>query len=352
MQEPTEDEDDEASVSTENAREDPNLNDTFVVRRKAGKRTLPWDLAVDELEIVSPQQAEDIRATKRPRLDEPSSASTCEAATPLSSQNIAVSLPAADVDADHADADADPVKGARATGYWTSEEDAKLNSVVTNTSKKKWCKEYKTDWAAVAALVPSRITVQCCKRWKEALDPNMDQSNRRTSSSWSEYEDIKLKDAVQTHGGKCWEKIAVLVPGRTKKQCNGRWHAALVSNIDPATARAGKWTVDEDKKLKDAVQMHGGKDWAAVCALVPGRTKNQCRTRWHGALVSNIDPTMAHAGKWTADEDKKLKGAVLAHGGKNWGAISALVPGRTIIQCCSRSWYPTSFKRVDARVAG
>jgi hypothetical protein len=41
MQEPTEDDDDEASISTENEGEDPNLNDTFVVRRKAAKRTLP-----------------------------------------------------------------------------------------------------------------------------------------------------------------------------------------------------------------------------------------------------------------------------------------------------------------------
>jgi hypothetical protein len=56
MQEPTEDDDDEASISTENVREKPNLNGTFVVRRKAAKRTLPWDLAVNELELVSSSQ--------------------------------------------------------------------------------------------------------------------------------------------------------------------------------------------------------------------------------------------------------------------------------------------------------
>jgi hypothetical protein len=42
------------------------------------------------------------------------------------------------------------VKVAQATGSWTAEEDAKVNSAFTNTSKKKWGKEYKTDWAAVA----------------------------------------------------------------------------------------------------------------------------------------------------------------------------------------------------------
>jgi hypothetical protein len=136
MEKPTKDDDDEASISMENVREDPNLNDTFLVRRKAAMRTLPWDLAGDELELVSSPQAEDTPATKRPRLDEPSSALTDEAATTISSRDTAVSLPAtADENADQADAN--PVKVTRAVGQWTPEEDAKLNSAAANTSKKK-----------------------------------------------------------------------------------------------------------------------------------------------------------------------------------------------------------------------
>jgi hypothetical protein len=34
--------------------------------------------------------------------------------------------------------------------------------------------------------------------------------------------DIKLKNAVQTHGCKDWGAVAALVPGRTKKQCYNR----------------------------------------------------------------------------------------------------------------------------------
>jgi myb proto-oncogene protein len=155
-----------------------------------------------------------------------------------------------------------------------------------------------------------------------------------------------LKDAVQTHGGKNWEKIAALVPGRSEMQCSSRWHDALVSNIDPMTACTGRWTAVEDIKLKDAVQTHGGKDWAAIAALVPGRTKLQCRMRWKDALDSNIDPTTVRAGKWSEDEDKKLKGAVLTHGGKNWDKIAALVPGRTKKQCNKR-WHNALKPNID-----
>jgi hypothetical protein len=219
MQEPTEDDDDddEASISTENEREDPNLNSTdgtFSLQRKAAKRTLPWDLAVDELELMSPQQNEDIRAMKRPRLEEPSSASTDEAWTELSSHETAVSLPApADVDSD---ANTDPVKVKGVTGSWTPEEDAKLNSAVTNTGKKKYGKEYHTSWVAVAALVPGRTAIQCKGRWKNALNPNIDPTTGRTGR-WTEDEDSKLKDAILAHGGNDWAATSALGFGSNGK---------------------------------------------------------------------------------------------------------------------------------------
>jgi hypothetical protein len=50
--------------------------------------------------------------------------------------------------------------------------------------------------------------------------------------------------------------------------------------LDPSIALmascAGKWTEDEDLKLKHSVQTHGGKNWVAIAALVPGRKQKQC----------------------------------------------------------------------------
>jgi myb proto-oncogene protein len=111
--------------------------------------------------------------------------------------------------------------------------------------------------------------------------------------------------------------------------CLNRWHDALDPSIDPATARAGNWTAEENEKLKDAVRAHGGKNWKEIAALVPGRTKQQYQSRLYYKLFFNIDPTTARTGKWTEDENKKLREAVGAHGAKNWEEIVALVPGRT-----------------------
>jgi hypothetical protein len=360
MQGPRPTEDDEASIPTEHVRKGPrwSVAGTFTVRRKASKHTLPCDLAPRELNRVSPPpQDEDIQQMKRPRLEKPFPTITDEATAKLFSRDTEESLPAA---ADAAHADADLVKGARSTGRWTPEEDAKLNSAVTNICKKKYGKEYKTDWVAIAALVPGRARNQCCSRWHDALDPSIVRTPRYTSKcaldpsinrvvrrsvKWTTNEDAKLKDAVKMHG-KNWPEIATLVPGRTKLQCCSRWHGTLDPSIDWTMVRAGYWTSDEDNKLKDAVQTHGGKDWAGIATLVPGRTNIQCRGRWLSALDPSIGRTPGRTGIWTTDEDVKLKDAVKMHNGKNWPEIAALVPGRTKVQCCTR-WYGTLDPSID-----
>jgi hypothetical protein len=276
--------------------EDANMNGTVKISRKAAKRTLPWDLTAEELLLLSsqPPQAEDIPAArKKPRLEESLPTTTDEAARKTDSNDLSVGLPpppAADIDIDDANTDADtntdidPVMDTQpdavATGNWTLEEDEKLTSAVTNTRKKKHRGEYAPDWMEISSLVPGRTNSQCRCRWRDALDPIIDQANRRTGS-WTADEDSKLKDAVRTHGSKNWGAIAALVPGRTKRQCSCRWHDVLDHSIDRANGRTGKWTAAEDSKLKDAVQEHGGKDWDAISVLVPGRTKLQCRNRWH-----------------------------------------------------------------------
>jgi hypothetical protein len=60
---------------------------------------------------------------------------------------------------------------------------------------------------------------------------------------------------------------------------------ALVPNIDLTTALISEWTPDEDRKLTGLVRAHGGKNWEAIAALIPGRTVKICRHRWYDTLV-------------------------------------------------------------------
>jgi hypothetical protein len=350
---------------------------TFAVRRKGTKRALPWTLTARVLGL--PPQAEVIPATKKPRPDtvvastlrrssrrvittsstgtpvHPPTA-TVDTATPRRSQRQTQLPPietseeqldddddyaAANDDDDDGDANANayPVKDThdvvnssidlaiRRKNSWTEDEDNKLKAAVQIHGGKNWNK--------IAALVPGRTVNQCNNRWLYALDPILALTAGRTGK-WTEDEDIKLKDAVQLHSGNDWLAITALVPGRKKSQCFYRWHNCLNPSIALTAGRKGNWTEDEDLKLKNAVQMHGGKNWDAIAALVPGRKKSRCYKRWHDVLDPNIALTAGRKGGWTKDEDLKLKDGVHTHGGKNWDAIAALVPGRTKIQCYQR----------------
>jgi hypothetical protein len=345
MQEPTEEA--EASIPMENGEEDSNLNGTFTVRHKAAKRTHSLWLLMVAANLASPlpsQDDEDIRTRKKPRLQEPFPASTHEtAAMSISLHDTALSLPAA-ADGDHADADL--VKGTRATGHWTPEEDAKLSSVVTDNRKKKLGKECTTDWDATAALAPGRSEEQCYNRWKDVLDGSSERERGRRGE-WTAVEDSKLKNAVQIHGGRNWGAIAALVPGRTKMQCYNKWRDVLDPPIERARRRMDKWTAVEDMKLKDAVQIHGGNNWGAIAVLVPGRTEKQCYNRWRCALDPSMDRANGRTGRWSEDEDSQLKDAVQSYGSKNWGAIAALIPGRVGNQCRHRWKYVLDPNRVN-----
>ena len=50
-----------------------------------------------------------------------------------------------------------------------------------------------------------------------------------------------------------WNDIAILLPGRTNKDCRKRWSKIQVD------IRKGAWTRDEDERLQQAVQQIGVK---------------------------------------------------------------------------------------------
>jgi hypothetical protein len=323
---------DEASIPTEPEKM------IRALKRKAAKRTCFAPSLPAEHIKSSPD--EDVPARKKPRLQASLPAIAAEADSLNASADAIVAV-ASSTDAGTDPAAASPVQrnigATRAPPrFWTPEEDTKLTTAVETTCKKKQGEEYRTDWVAVAALVPGRTNKQCYIRWHDTLHSKSDEITVR-NGVWTTDEDAKLKDAVEKYSGKNWAAISSLVPGRTKKQCYNRGHDVLLSKSDETTVRMGTWTTEEDTTLKDAVQKHDGKNWAAISSMVPGRTRQQCLNRWRNALVhSKSDETTERKGKWTTEEDSTLKDAVEKHNGKNWAAISELVPGRTNRQCCSR----------------
>jgi hypothetical protein len=334
MQNPTDQA--EASITAdETVMSAPHVNRTCTVRRKAAKRSEPWYLEEPPQNAAASLppslQVDETPATKKPRIEEPLFITT--------SPDVSLDLPPPVADIDDRVTDTQPVNHPRAVRVidrWTPEEDARLTSAVTDKcNMKHGGKEHTMDWVAVAALVQGRTNRQCRHRWNHIVDPGISMTPVQ-KGKWGEEEDRRLQNSVRIHGGKDWAAIAALVPGRTKSQCRNRWHGVCHPSIDRSNGRTGKWGEDEDVKLKGAIQAHGVKDWVAIAALVPSRTKSQCRDRWQYILDPSIDRSKGHKYKWTEDEILRLKGAIEAHGDKDWVAVAALIPGRTRNQCINR----------------
>ena len=111
---------------------------------------------------------------------------------------------------------------ARERRWWTSEEDEILKNGVHTQCK------LPTYFFKVFAQGPRSISTLC---------------------------GLKLTIVSLTKDGSVqnWNDIAVLLPGRTNKDCRKRW-SKIQEDI-----RKGAWTRDEDERLQQAVQQFGSK---------------------------------------------------------------------------------------------
>jgi hypothetical protein len=258
-----------------------------------------------------PEDDEDLPAAKRPRLETSTGISTAAdtgAVTIASGPSVGPSR-----------------------SRWKPEEDAKLIEAVEKFSGK--------NWIAIAEMVTGRTNLQCRQRWAAHLDPTVERTTTgKEGKRWEEEEDELLMDAMKIHG-KDWSRVAVLVPGRTHKQCYNRWSKNVCPDIDKMTAyNKDKWTVKEDEMLINAVKKLGNRDWVRVAALVPGRTNTECWSRWSNQVPPSVNRTTARAGTWNVNEDAKLNEAVRKLG-NDWVHVAAMIRGRTNEQW-GQKWVP------------
>jgi hypothetical protein len=132
---------------------------------------------------------------------------------------------------------------------------------------------------------------------------------------WSKQEDARLRETVEQHGAKNWKTISQIAfrGGRSDVQCLHRWQKVL----RPGLVK-GAWTKEEDAIVFEMVTLHGVGNikWSVIAAELPGRLGKQARERWY----NHLDPGL-NKGPWTEAEDTLIMG-MQADMGNRWCEIA------------------------------
>lgn len=135
---------------------------------------------------------------------------------------------------------------------------------------------------------------------------------------WTVEEDEFLRQAVEELGENHWKQISIRIGNRSPIQCLHRWSKTL----KPGLVK-GPWSADEDQLVRMWVNSNGTCRWAECAAGIGGRSGKQCRERWMNILDPNLKK-----GDWSEQEEEVLFRMHQRKGGK-WTEIAKYLPGRS-----------------------
>lgn len=174
-------------------------------------------------------------------------------------------------------------------------------------------------------------SIQSSYNYPTVVEPNSSQiitsQSRIAQSRWN-VQDIEFLEKMAKEHNYNWQKISQLFHEKgivhAAYLCKNKYH----DRFNPVL-KCGKWTPEEDKKLKEIIERLGSNlQWPLVAEEMKSRTTTSCYHRW----IKHLDTTL-----WSEQEEKAFKKAEEEyqsfHSHNKWEKISQKVGTKTPTQC-------------------
>ncbi|KAF6139940.1 hypothetical protein GIB67_037829 [Kingdonia uniflora] len=106
--------------------------------------------------------------------------------------------------------------------------------------------------------------------------------------AWTLEEDRKLSEYIEVHGAKKWKIVATKTGlNRSPKSCRFRWLNYLRPNI-----KRGNITDQEEDLILRLHKLIGNR-WSLIAGRLPGRTDNEIKNYWNSHLSKKVNKKKA-----------------------------------------------------------